>query len=72
MAAQGFRVSELAERELSCSVGVFAFCDQLTPAVVEMLRELFDDLGFACGRQPDRRQARTYFRRPVTSRLLSR
>jgi hypothetical protein len=45
---------------------------ELTPAIVEMLGQLFDDLLFARRRDRELRQARPDIRSPVTSRLRSR
>jgi hypothetical protein len=44
---QTVRARELGERQLRGFIGRGAACHQLPPAIVEMLREFFDDLGLA-------------------------
>ena len=45
---------EFSKRRLPSDVGICATSHKLAPAVLEVLRQLFDDLGFARGRQTDR------------------
>ena len=50
MTAQGFSASELAERQLPSGLRGFSLSKEFAPAVFEMLRQFFDDLGFALRR----------------------
>ena len=54
-AGQRVPVPEFGQRQLRGLVGQRTACHQLAPAVVEMLRELVDDVGLARGRESERR-----------------
>ena len=56
---------QLLERQPPRVVGRGAFGAQLLVAMVEVLRELLDDLGLARGAEPQRRQPGTQIAAPV-------
>jgi hypothetical protein len=65
IAAENLSATEVAERLLPGDFGIGTGRDLFSPSILEMLRQLFDDLGFARRGQPHARQPRAYLRRPV-------
>ena len=50
MTAQVLSASELAERQLPSGLRGFSLSEKFAPAIFEMLRQFFDDLGLALRR----------------------
>jgi hypothetical protein len=68
---QGVGAAEFRERGPRRLVGRDAAGDELLPAVLEVLRQLLDNLELARGREPQRRQTGSNLPRPVIPRLRS-
>ena len=68
---QEILVPEIGERQTRRLLGSGAPGNQLPPAVLEVLRELLDDLVLACRQQGERREPRAHVLFPVTPRLRS-
>ena len=64
-AREGVLAVELLERQPPRVIGRGAFGAQLLVAVVEVLRELLDDLGFARRAEPQRREPGAQIAAPV-------
>jgi hypothetical protein len=50
MPTQGLSASKLAERQLPSGLRGSSLSEEFAPAIFEVLRQFFDDLGFALGR----------------------